>query len=213
MDCATARELGVTALTEGRPRPEEVERHLGACAACREELDGLGLTWTALEALPVVEPSPAIAVRLRRRIRWEMARETLGSPERWQQAALVGVVGFVLSVLLGLVLPYESMVAACRRMIPSLLPTPLAYVAAGALYGFLPLLIGAALEARRTWAPGLVGALEAPLVFLATLVPYVVLRCGDFPLALLAGFVAGIAFGAIAGGGAGAWLGRRRAWT
>lgn len=213
MDCATARELGVTALTEGRPRPEEVERHLGTCPACREELQGLALTWTALEALPLVEPAPAVSASLRRRIRWEMARETLVSPGRWREAALVGVAGAVLSVLLSLVLPYESLMAACRRMIPSLLPTPVASAAAGLLYGFLPLLAAVLVRARRASAPALVGGLEAPLVFLVMLAPYLVLRCAEFPLALLAGFVAGIAMGAMAGGWAGAWLGRRRAWA
>jgi hypothetical protein len=146
-------------------------------------------------------------------VRWEAARETLVSLERWQQAALVGVVGFAVSVLLGLVVPYETMVAACREIVPAVLPTPLAYVLAGVLYGLVPLLVATTLQARWLGAAGVVGVLEAPAVFLVALLPYVVLRCGDFPMALLTGFIGGIAVGAIAGGGAGTVIGRRHAWA
>lgn len=74
-------------------------------------------------------------------------------------------------------------------------------------------LAGVAIPARGAAVPGVLGLLEAPVVFLIALVPYVLSRCGDFPLALLVGFIAGIAAGAIAGGGAGTWLGHRHAWV
>lgn len=213
MNCERVPELFLDALTPGQPRPQAVDRHLEMCSACRREIDALVATWAALEALPLTEPDPRIGRKLRRLVLWETARETLASLERWRQAALVGVVSFVLSVLLAFAVPYQTMVAACREIVAGVLPTPLAFLLAGVLYGLVPLLIGTAWQARRAGAPGVVGVLEAPLVFLVALVPYVVLRCGEFPLALLTGFIGGIAVGAIAGGGAGTWLGRRHAWV
>ncbi len=213
MDCEEARELYVADLTGDRPRPDEVDRHLATCSACRRELQALAATWAALDVLPQIEPDPRIVRKLRRRVRWEVARETLVSLERWQQAALVGVVGFAVSVLFALAIPYETMVAACREVVPALLPTPLAYVVAGVLYGLVPLLIATVFHPRRARAGSAVGVLAAPAVFLVALLPYVVLRCGDFPLALLTGFVGGIALGAIAGGAAGTLIGRRHVWV
>jgi hypothetical protein len=70
------------------------------------------------------------------------------------------------------------------------------------------MLIGTALEASGARVVGLTGMLEAVLVFLLVLVPYVLLRCGEFPVPLLAGFVGGIALGAALGGTAGAGLHR-----
>ncbi len=139
MDCEEVRELYVADLTGDRPRPDGVDRHLATCAACRRELQALAATWAALDALPQMEPDPRVGRKLRRRVGWEAVRETLVSLERWQQAALVGVVGFALSVLFALAISYETLVAACREVVPALLPTPLAYVALGILYGLVPL--------------------------------------------------------------------------
>lgn len=212
MDCQAVRELYVEALMAGRAS-EEVQRHLAACPPCREETHALAATWTALAAVPVLEPSPAVARRLQRRVRWEGIREALASIESWQRAALAGVGGFVVSVVLSLLVPYETMVAFCQAIAPPSIPAPAAYLLAGVLYGLLPMLIGSRLEARGPRVLGLMGTLEAVIVFLLVLVPYVLLRCGDFPVPLLAGFVGGIALGATLGSAAGTGLRRQRAWA
>jgi hypothetical protein len=212
MDCQAVRELYVETLIAGRAS-EEVQRHLAACRSCREETHTLAATWTALAALPVLEPSPAIARRLQRCVRWEGIREALASIESWQRAALAGVGGFVVSVVLSLLVPYETMVAFCQAVAPPSVPAPAAYLLAGVLYGLLPMLIGTTLEARGPRVVGLMGTLEAVIVFLLVLVPYVLLRCGDFPVPLLAGFVGGIALGATLGSAAGTGLRRQRAWA
>lgn len=213
MDCHAVRELYVEAVIAGRAASEEVERHLAACPACREETQTLAATWTALAALPVLEPSPDVARRLHRRVRWEGVREALVSMESWQRAALAGVAGFVVSVVLSLLVPYDTMVAFCQAIAPPSVPAPAAYLLAGVLYGLLPMLIGTALEARGARVVGLMGALEAVIVFLLVLVPYVLLRCGEFPVLLLVGFVGGIGLGATLGSAAGTGLCRRRAWA
>lgn len=211
MDCQTVRELYVASLLGPGPGSVEVDRHLVSCPGCREELLGVAATWAALGDLPRAEPSPAVARRLRRRLRLEAAREALGSLAHWQQAALVGVVGFVVSVLLSLVVPYDTIVALCREIVPSVLPTPGAYLVAGVVYGLVPMALGSTLLTRLLAPHGLVGALEAAAVFLAVLLPYAVLLCGEFPLALLIGFLGGITAGAVAGSLAGTWLTRRPA--
>jgi hypothetical protein len=90
-------------------------------------------TWTTLAALPVLEPSPQLARHLHRRVRWEGIRETLASIESWQRAALAGVAGFVVSVALSLLVPYDAMVAFCQAIAPSSVPAPAAYLLAGVL--------------------------------------------------------------------------------
>ena len=212
MDCQAVRELYVEALIAGRAS-EEVERHLAACPTCREETHTLAAAWAALAALPALEPSPDVARRLHRRVRWEGIREAWASIESWQRAALAGVGSFVVSVVLSFLVPYETMVAFCRAIAPPSVPAPAAYLLAGVLYGLLPMLIGTALPARGARAVGLTGTLEAVLVFLLMLVPYVLLRCGEFPVSLLAGFVGGIVLGATLGSAAGAGLRRRRVWA
>jgi predicted anti-sigma-YlaC factor YlaD len=213
MDCHAAREVYVEALMAGRAASEEIERHFATCPACREETQALAGTWAALAALPVLEPSPGVTRRLRRRVRWEGIQEILASIESWQRAALAGVAGFVVSVVLSLLVPYDTMVAFCQVIAPRSVPVPVAYLLAGVLYGLLPMLVGSALEARGRRAVGLMGTLEAVLVFLLVLVPYVLLRCGEFPVSLLTGFVGGIALGAALGSAAGTGLRRRRAWA
>ncbi|MBI2455706.1 MAG: zf-HC2 domain-containing protein [candidate division NC10 bacterium] len=213
MDCQAVRELYLEGLIGGRAASPEVERHLAACPACREETQTLAATWTVLATLPLLEPSRDVARRLYRRVRWEGVREALASIESWQRAALAGVAGFVVSVVLSLLVPYETMVAFCQAIAPPSVPAPAAYLLAGVLYGLLPMVIGTALEARSTHVIGLMGTLEAVIVFLLVLVPYVLLRCGEFPASLLAGFVGGIALGAMLGSAAGTGLRRRRAWA
>lgn len=212
MNCEAAREGYVEALGAGRAAPEAVARHVMGCPACQEATRGLAAAWAALAALPLLEPDPALDRRIKRRLGRAAARDTLASVEAWQRAAFVGVVGFVLSVLLGLAVPYETMVAVCQRLAPGAVPTPVAYLMAGLLYGVLPMAVGTAVVARARRLPGWVGMGEGPLVFVVALLPYLVLRCEGFPPALFASFAGGIGLGAIAGGGVGAWLGRQ-AWS
>lgn len=198
MDCEEARAFLVESLLAGRAPTEAVARHLAGCGPCRADADGLAATCAALSALPLQEPSAGVARRLRRGLYWESTLELLRSRRRWQEAALAGVLGFLASVLLGLVLPYEVMIAACRTVVPESVD-PLAYLLGGLLYGFVPMALAVAVQARRQTVPTPLGALEAPLLFLAAAVPYMVVRCAEFPPALLAGFAGGIAIGAVGG--------------
>lgn len=199
MECEVARELYAEALAAQRPAPPELEHHTAGCDACRGEMAGLAAVWAAIAALPVLGAPPAVARAIRRRVRWEAAREALTAIDAWQRGALAGVSGFVVSVVLSLLVPYETMVAVCQTLVRDAVPAPGAYLVAGLVYGLVPMLIAALLEGHAVGVPRLVGGLETILVFLVVLVPYVLLRCGEFPAALLAGFLGGIALGAVAG--------------
>lgn len=213
MDCEAARELYVEALAAQRPAAPEAERHAAGCEACRREVAGLAATWAAMASLPVVNPPPGGARAIRRQVRWEAAREVLTSIDAWQRGALAGVAAFVASVVLSLLVPYDTMVAVCRSLVPDAVPAPVPYVVAGLLYGLVPMVIAAMLERRAIGISRLVGGLEAILVFFVVLLPYVLLRCGEFPAALLGGFLAGIALGALSGEVASFRLRRRRAFA
>ena len=212
MECESAREMYVAALLDGRTASDAVTAHVQTCATCAREVRLLGETWAALDALPLMEPSPAVARRLKRRVQWEAARETVASLEAWQRAALAGVAGFALSLVLSLALPYETLVALCRQVLAGGAPTPAAYLVAGFVYGLLPMAMAMGLQGQRGLASGFVGLLEAAAVFLLVATPYVVLACG-FPPPLLLGFIAGIALGAVLGGAAGVGVRRRMAWA
>ena len=213
MNCEAAREAFLTACVSGSPAPEEAGLHARECPACADETRRLADTWAALGALPLLEPSPRVSRRLRRRLGWEVARDALGSVGSWQRAALAGVGGFALSFILSLLLPYDLMVALCRAAAPETMPAATAYLGAGFLYGLVPMGIVAGLQGGRGGAlAGLVGVLEASIVFLVVVVPYVVAACG-FPPPLLVGFVGGIGLGALGGGAAAVGLRRRIAWT
>lgn len=213
MECEAVRERYVEDLVAAQAASEEVARHLAGCPACREEAGVLAGSWAALAALPVPEPSPEIARRLRRRVRRERLREALGSLEAWQRAALAGVAGFAVSVALSLAVPYEMMVRLCQALAPPSLPAPAAYLAAGILYGLLPMLVGSVVDSRGPRGVRLLETLEGVFVFLLVLVPYVLWRCGTFPVPSLAGFLGGIALGALVGGTAGIGWRARHAWA
>lgn len=208
MECERIRELYVEALAAGGAPAHELAGHLETCVECRRTVQDLSTTWRLLETLPALEPRTEVTARLRRRLRWERARETLVSLERWQWAARTGMLGFVLSVLLGLAVPYQTLIGLCDQLVSALLPTPAAYLVAGIVYGLFPMAAGAALLGPRGVRAGAVGLAEASVVFLVMLLPYLVLRCSEFPPPLLAGFIGGITLGAVAGGTGGAWLRR-----
>jgi hypothetical protein len=211
MDCETARGLFVAGLLGSGTAAEDAAGHAAACETCREEFRGLAATWAALGDLRPIAPSLAADRRIRRRLELQRVRETLGSLTQWQRAALVGVVGFLVSLGLSLVVPYDAMVELCRELASALVPTPGAYLVAGLLYGLVPMALGVALLRHHGAAGSVLGALEATVVFLALLLPYVVALCGAFPLALLIGFLGGITVGAVAGSVAGVWVSRRPA--
>lgn len=212
MNCEAAREAFLTACAAGSPASDEARLHARECPACVDEVQRLADTWAVLGALPLLEPSARASRQLRRRLRWEVARDALGSVGSWQRAALAGVGGFALSFILSLLLPYELMVALCRALVPETIPAAAAYLGAGFLYGLVPMGIVAGLQGRRGGAlTGVVGMIEASVMFLAVVVPYVVAACG-FPPPLLVGFVGGIALGALGGGAAAMGLRRRIAW-
>jgi hypothetical protein len=209
MDCITAQQMLAAALASAEPVPAAAQAHAGSCPACAREAQRLAETWAALGVLPALEPSALAGRRLLRRVRREAAFEALVSPGAWQRAALVGVGAFALALLLSLALPWERLVAACRDLVAQGLPAAGAYVLAGAFYGLLPMAAAGGLQAGLGGRlPGSVGVVEAVIVFLAVLVPYVVAACG-FPPPLLAAFAAGLAAGAVAGGLAGHGLARR----
>jgi hypothetical protein len=212
VSCERIRELHVEALAAGLAPGNEVSGHVEICVECQRAIRDLNTTWSLLATLPALEPRAEVTVRLRRRLRWERVREGAVSLERWRRAALIGVFGFALSVLLGLAVPYQTLAALCDEWVAETLPTPAAYLVAGMVYGLLPMAAGAALLAPREARAGAVGLAEASLVFLVVLLPYLLLRCSEFPPPLLAGFVGGIALGAVAGGAGGAWL-RRQAMS
>jgi len=176
-----------------------VRSHLAACRACAEELAGLRETWALLGGVPDLEPDPAIGRRLLRQVRWRSLRDAVLAPEGWRAAALAAVIGVGLSIGLSLLLPYNTLVALCRQVVAGLVPEVGAFLLAGAAYGAMPLALGVFIGWRRG-SPGLwLGATEATLLFLIFLAPYVVVQCREFPLAALAGFVGGLAVGALGG--------------
>ena len=211
MDCETVRARSADAFLDGAPRPREIDVHLDGCAACRAHVDGLATAWAALEALPLVEPSRAVGRRLARRIGWEEARGALASPRGWRRAALAGGLAFAISVILALLVPYDTMAALCRDVVAAALPTPTAYAVAGLIYGLVPMLLVTPLRARSSEPPRMVGALQAAVVFLAVLVPYAVVQCRGFGPVLITGFTLGIAIGAGLGAAAGTRLVERHA--
>lgn len=71
------------------------------------------------------------------------------------------------------------------------------YVLAGVVYA-LPLAVGAWFLRRRVVAGGIIGSLEATLLFLVILAPVVVILCREFAPVLLGAFVSGLAGGAVA---------------
>ena len=209
MNCQDTQEAFLATCMSESPASEEARLHARECPACAEEIRRLADTWAALGALPLLEPSARVSRRLRGRLRWAVARDALGSIASWRRAALAGIGGFALSFIFSLLLPYDLMVTLCRAVAPETMPAAAAYLGAGFLYGLVPMVIVGSLQSGHEGAlPGVVGVLEASVMFLVVVVPYVVAACG-FPPPLLVGFVGGIALGALGGGAAATGLRRR----
>jgi hypothetical protein len=87
-------------LMEGTAGAED-RRHLEACAACRETLDGLRESWTAAQAARVPEPSPLYWETLRRNVGRTVAVESVRPGVRvvrWQWLAAAAAVVMAVSV-------------------------------------------------------------------------------------------------------------------
>lgn len=70
-------ELALLAVTDGRASASErqlVESHVAICSACARRLEELRSVWSALDAVPAAEPSPAFDSRLRTRMAEEPSR-------------------------------------------------------------------------------------------------------------------------------------------
>ena len=60
MNCDDARKHFVDVWRGVRDVPAELNEHLAGCAACRQEMEELGMVWNRLESLPDPEPSPRL---------------------------------------------------------------------------------------------------------------------------------------------------------
>jgi len=207
MECDEVRDALVDGLSvaEGDRWAEPVARHLAGCQGCRAELEDLRRTWAALGQLPDAIPSDEIRVRLYRRVRRELLRESVLTVGGWAPAVLAAVVGVGLSLGLSLLVPYASLVALCQRLLQAAEPHWAPYLLAGAAYG-MPLVVGAWVLRRRPLGGALVGGLEASVLFVIILAPYAIAQCREFAPPLQVTFVSGLAAGAVLASLAGIWL-------
>lgn len=210
MDCEQVRDQVLTALSTGESpaRPEAVTRHLEGCRDCRAEIDALSQTWALLGRWPPEgPPGEAIKARLVRRVRRQLVRESVLTVSGWVPAGLAAVVGVGLSVGLSLLVPYAVLISRCRDALQLSEPYLAPYLLAGMAYG-APLAIGVFILRRRARSGALIQGLEAGLLFLVILVPYVVAQCREFPPTLQLAFVSGLGGGAVVSSLAGSGLAR-----
>lgn len=117
------------------------------------------------------------------------------------------VIGVGLSLALSLVVPYSLLVSWCRQALELSEPHALPYLLAGAAYA-VPLALGVWLMGRQTLGGAVIGSLEASVLFLAVLSPYVIAQCRVFDPALQVAFFSGLAGGALVSSLGGGWLAR-----
>jgi predicted anti-sigma-YlaC factor YlaD len=199
VDCEQVRDEFLSELVtgEGDRRPEPRGRHLEGCEGCRTELEELGRVWAALGQLPATEPGPDVGIRLMRRVRRQITREAVLTIRGWVPAVLAAVVGVTLSLGLAFLVPYSSLVFLCRQALQVSQPDVVApYLLAGAAYG-VPLALGASILRRRAPSEALIGGLEASVLFLLILAPFVIAECREFAPALRVAFVSGLGGGAV----------------
>lgn len=198
MECDQVQEEFASRLVTGAgaPWPEGVMAHLQACADCRAELETLRETWTLLARCPEVRPGEEVRERLIRQIRRRLVRESVLTVSGWTPAVLAAAVGVGLSLGLSLLIPYSLLASWCRQALQIAEAHAGAYLLAGLVYG-LPLAAGSWLIARRAVMGVVIGSLEASLLFLLILAPYVIAECREFGPALEVAFVSGLAGGAV----------------
>lgn len=210
MTCEQIREELTSRLVfkAGSPWPEPVAAHLEACAGCRAELDSLQETWTLIAQWPEVPPGQAIRARLIQRVRQQLLRDSILTVSGWTPAVLAAVIGVGLSLGLSLLVPYSVLISLCRETLQVSDPHAAPYLVAGMVYG-IPLALGVWILRKRVPGGALIGSLEASLLFLVILAPYIIAQCREFAPALQAAFVSGLAGGAVISSLAGLGLSRR----
>ncbi len=176
--------------------PESVTRHLEGCTACRTELGDLSRVWAALGQRPPLVPSPEIGAHLMRQIRWQRSRAAVLTLSGWVPAVLAAAVGVGMSLTLSLVVPYSALVALCQEALGVSDRHAEPYALAGIAYG-APLALGAWILRRRLVSGALIGGLEASLLFLVILAPYVIAECQEFAPVLRGAFLSGLGVGAL----------------
>jgi len=198
MDCERVREAGLAALTAegGGTWPAEVAAHLGGCEACRAELEASRQLWALLGEWPGTTPPVEVRARVLRGVRRQFLKESVLTVSGWVPAVLAAAIGVGLSLGLSLLVPYPVLVALCRDALAVSDVHLGPYLMAGAAYG-LPLAAGGWVLRRRVPGGGVIGSVEASLLFFVILAPYAIAQCREFPPALQAAFVGGLAGGAV----------------
>jgi len=96
MNCNGLREFLPDLASGSRPVSAETERHLRECPECSNSFESLRQTMALLDEWQVPEPSPYFDVRLRARVREEVARPASG----WQAWLRKPALSFAMAVLL-----------------------------------------------------------------------------------------------------------------
>jgi len=209
MDCEQVKDQIVALLPEGEEArlSEPVARHLAGCRSCREEAETLSRTWMLLGQWPETAPRDEVGARLLLSIRRQLLRESVLTVKGWVPAVLASVIGVGLSLVLSLLVPYSLLVSLCSEafQVADLHAAP--YLLSGMAYG-LPLALGVWIIRRRAMSGALIGSLEASLLFLVILAPYVIAQCREFAPALQVAFLSGLGGGAVVASLAGLWLAR-----
>jgi len=205
VDCERVRDqFLVPAVTGEEDWSDGVARHVEGCERCREERDGLAETWALLGRWPDESPGDKIRARLVRRVRLEFLKEFVLSG----RPVLAAAIAVALSLGLSLLMPYQFLVSLCRVALQVSEGHAAAYLVAGMAYG-VPLAVGVWVLRTRLLRGALVGSLEASLLFVVILAPWVIFQCRDFAPLLQAAFLSGLGAGAVASSLAGLGLTRR----
>jgi len=195
VDCERVRDQFLVPEVTGEDGPwtEDVAQHLERCEPCRGEWEGLARTWALLGRWPDESPAEEIRGRLVRRIRLQLLKEALLSIP----PVLAAVIAVALSLGLSLLIPYPFLVSLCRVALRASEAHVAPYLVAGMAYG-VPLAAGVWVLRKRVLSGALVGSVEAALLFLVVLAPWVLIQCRDFAPLLQAAFLLGMGAGAVA---------------
>lgn len=209
MDCEQIRDEVVTVLQAGGgpPWPEPLARHLEACEGCRTAAEDLSRTWAVLGQWPEAAPEAHVRARLLKRVRRELVRESVLTLKGWVPAVLTSAMGVGLSLALSLLVPYSVLVTLCRQALQVSDLSAAPFLLAGMAYG-VPLALGVWILRRQAVTGAVIGSLEASLLFLLILAPYVIAQCREFAPPLQVAFVSGLAGGAVTSSLVGLWLAR-----